>query len=60
MNKPEWLSIKGYAAHYGVHPNTVAKWIDAGLLVFWKAQRTVRIKRQPPFDSRPPGSQPTS
>mgnify|MGYP001579977547 CR=1 FL=1 len=60
MSKPDWVSIKEYAAHYSLHPNTVAKWIEHGLLVAWKVRHTVRVKRQPPFDKRPPGPQPTS
>ena len=58
--RADWVSIKEYAALYNVHPNTVAKWMDAGLLVWWRVARTVRIKRQPPFDCRPSGVQPTS
>jgi hypothetical protein len=58
--RPDWVSIKEYAALYNVHPNTVAKWMDAGLLVWWRVSKTVRIKRQPPFDQRPAGVQPTS
>lgn len=60
MNRADWVSIKEYATLYNVHPNTVAKWMDAGLLVYWRVHRTVRIKRQPPFDCRPGGVQPTS
>ena len=58
--RADWVSIKEYAALYNVHPNTVVKWMDAGLLVWWRVSRTVRIKRQPPFDQRPAGVQPTS
>ena len=60
MSKPDWVSIKEYASLYNVHSNTVAKWIEAGLVIAWKAQHTVRVKRQPPFKVRPPGPQPTS
>ena len=60
MSKPEWVSIQQYAEHYGLHRHTVAKWIEAGLLIAWKAKRTVRVKRQPPFAKRPSGPQPTS
>jgi excisionase family DNA binding protein len=58
--RSDWVSIKEYATLYNVHPNTVAKWIQAGLLIAWKARRTVRIKRQPPLEHRPGGIQPTS
>lgn len=58
--KPDWVSIKEYAAIYGVHRNTVAKWLEAGLVIAWKTRRTVRVKRQPPFEQRPNGQQPTS
>lgn len=56
----DWVSIKEYAAIYGVHRNTVSKWIDHGLVVTYRTIRTVRIKRQPPFEKRPSGPQPTS
>lgn len=58
--KPDWVSIKEYAALYNVHPNTVSKWLEAGLLIHWRVSKTVRIKRQPPFTARPKGQQPTS
>lgn len=60
MSKPDWVSIKEYAGIYGVHRHTVAKWIEAGLVIAWKTGKTVRIKRQPPFDKRPSGPQSTS
>ena len=58
--RSDWLSIKEYATLYNVHPNTVAKWMEAGLLIFWKGPKMVRIKRQSPFELRPGGVQPTS
>jgi excisionase family DNA binding protein len=35
--KPEWLSVAQVAAHYGVTPQAVYKWIDAGRV---SAERT--------------------
>ena len=57
---PAWLSISGYAAHYHLSRNTVKKLLEEGLLVFWRVRGLIRIKRQPPFDHRPAGPQPTS
>jgi excisionase family DNA binding protein len=38
-----WLSITAYAQRYGVHRNTVRKWIANGLLIAWRKGRTVRV-----------------
>lgn len=54
MSQAEWLSIKAYAALYGVHRNTVTKWAQAGLLIVWRTQQTVRIKNTPPTETPHP------
>ena len=45
-----WVSIRTYAQLYGVHRNTVRKWIQAGLVTVFRQQRTVRIQAQPPHE----------
>lgn len=46
--KPEWVSIKEYAAIYGIHRNTVRKWIDNDLLLTYKVGTIVRVRNIPP------------
>lgn len=43
-----WLSIKAYAQLYGVHRNTVRKWIASGLVKVWRKGRTVRVLEERP------------
>lgn len=51
---PEWLSITQYADTYGVHRQTVRKWIDhsanggSKILITFQIGTTVRIKNIPP------------
>jgi transposase-like protein len=50
----DWLSITQYADAYGVHRQTVRKWIDhsqnggAKILITWQIGTVVRIKNLPP------------
>lgn len=46
---PVWVSIKDYAAIYGVHRKTVHKWLDAGLLDTYRVGRCIRVKHQLPL-----------
>lgn len=51
---PGWLTIKAYCYHYSITRWTLGKWLEAGLLTTYRVGRTVRIKHEPPKDSRPP------
>lgn len=46
----DWLSITAYARIYGVHRNTVQKWLSSHLLVCYRVGRVIRIKDQPPLE----------
>ena len=43
-----WVSLSTYARIYGVHRNTVAKWVKLELLECYRLGHTVRVKHEPP------------
>lgn len=43
-----WLSISRYALVYGVSRNTVYKWMRAGVVETFQAERVVRIRNLKP------------
>ena len=45
-----WVSISQYARIYGVDRATVYKWLDLGVLKFYRVQRCVRIENIPPAE----------
>jgi hypothetical protein len=51
----DWISLAAYARLYGVHRNTVHKWLEAGLLVTYRVGHVIRVKDAPPLHSTPKG-----
>lgn len=53
----DWLSISAYARAYGIDRGTVYKFLEANLLIYYRVERLIRIKDQPPqhkpFRKRP-------
>jgi len=43
-----WISISRYALVYGVSRTTVYKWMRAGVVETFQAERVVRVKNQKP------------
>lgn len=44
------ISIRRYAARWGLSRTTVYKYLEAGLVVIaWRHGRTVRVQNQPPL-----------
>lgn len=43
-----WISISRYAVLYGVSRTTVYKWIRAGMVERFQAEKVVRIRNQKP------------
>lgn len=52
LTPAEWLSIPDYASRYGVHRQTVRKWLAAGLLTVYQVGKVIRVKHQPPAERR--------
>lgn len=48
LRAAEWVSISAYARIHQIDRVTVYKWIQAGLLVYYRVGAVVRIKNQPP------------
>lgn len=44
----EWLTIRRYALTYGANRKTVFKWLDQGLLEWYRVGFFLRVKNQPP------------
>lgn len=51
-NRAVWLSISAYARQYGVHRNTVAKWLESDALITYRFGRVVRVRNVPPANPR--------
>lgn len=49
-----WVSITHYAQIHDVTRPTVYKWLECGLLEFYRVNGVVRIKNQPPVNPRKP------
>lgn len=50
--KPEWVSVASYCTIYGLHRNTVYKYMDNGLLEMWQVGRVLRVKNEPPAEAK--------
>lgn len=44
----EWISITRYAQKYGIARHTLYKWMDAGIVEFFRVERCVRLRDRPP------------
>lgn len=44
----EWISVSRYATKYGISRHTLYKWMDAGVVHFYRVERVVRVRDQPP------------
>lgn len=43
-----WLSVSAYARKYCISRHTIYKWMDGGAVTFYRVDRLVRIKDEPP------------
>jgi excisionase family DNA binding protein len=51
--EPTWISVRRYCEIYGLSRATVYKYLDSGLLESWQVGRVLRVKNEPPQESKP-------